>query len=236
MKFISIFIGSLLISKAFANPTPPVERRAPVQVIKNSPFLSYSAEFFFQDDYSSLAKIIRTGFMCPRYFYDLYDKNGGYIARGITRALSVGLFFPRVTDIDIYDNQDKFIGMFQGKILKRSRAKFNFYDKREKPNAIAYINGESTDIIIVAPDNPAKMFAKFTGQSFGEVGSINIDFISNDCPLDDRIMKVFAAFVADFYETFMPYYKQNNENLEVVKTGVDLGVVLLDAYLKSKES
>ncbi|NGX36598.1 MAG: hypothetical protein K1000chlam1_01447 [Candidatus Anoxychlamydiales bacterium] len=236
MKFLSILISSLLLTKAFANPTPPVERIAPIQVIKNSPFLSYSAEFFFQNDYASLAKIIRTGFMCPRYFYDLYDKDGGFSARGITRALSVGLLFPRVTDIDIYDNQDKFIGMFLGKILKRSRAKFNFYDEKENPNAIAYINGESTDIIIVSPDNPAKIFAKFTGQSFGEVGSLNIDFISNDCPIDDRIMKVFAAFVADFYETFMPYYKQNNENFEVVTTGVNLGVVLLDAYLKSKDS
>lgn len=236
MKFISIFISCLLISKTFATPMHVEENTQAIQVIKNSPFLSYSAEFIFQNEEDCLGKIIRTGFMCPRYFYDLYDINGGFSVRGITRAISLGLLFPRVTDIDLYDNQDNFIGMIEGKILKRSRAKFNFYDAHERATAIAYINGETTEIVIVAPDNPAKMFARFIGQSFGEVGALNIDFISDDCPIDSRIIKVFAAFVSDFYETFLPRYKQSGENMEVVKTGLDLGIVLLDAYLRYREN
>jgi len=235
MKFFSILITSLIFTQTFANPVQVEEKKQDVQVIKNSPFLSYSAEFIFQNDDICLGKIIRTGFMCPRYYYDLYDQNGSFSVRGITRALSIGLIFPRVTDIDVYDSRNNFIGMLQGKVLKRSRAKFNFYDESQRPTAIAYINGETTDIVIVSSENPTKIFAKFTGQTFGEVGALNIDFISHDCPVDDRIMKVFSAFISDFYETFLPSYKQNNENLEVVKSGLDLSVLLLDAYRRSSE-
>jgi len=235
MNFISIVLGCLLITNIFANSEQIEEKKQNIQVIKNSPFLSYSAEFIFQNDANCLGKIIRTGFMCPRYYYDLYDNDEGFTARGITRAFSLGLIYSRATDIDIYDNQDNVIGMIIGKILKRSRIKFNFYDAYQNPTATAYINGETNDIILVSANNPSKILAKFTGQSFGEVGYINIDFISGDTTIDVRIIKVFAAFVSDFYENFMPYYMQNGENLDVVKDGIQLSAAVLDAYLKHRE-
>ena len=203
MRVISIFISCLLIAQTFTNPTSIEEQKKSIQVFKHSPCLSYSAEFLLQNDNDCLEKIIRTGFMCPRYFYELFDEEDNFAVRGITRAFSWGLVFTRATDIDIYDNQDNFIGMIEGKILKMSRIQFNFYDANNNLVAIAYINYKTKDVTITSPDNPDQIFAKFTGLSFEENGSLNIDFIAEDCSIDDGLIKVFSAFIFDFYEKFM---------------------------------
>ena len=82
MRFISIFISCLLIAQTFTNPTSIEEQKKSIQVIKHSPFLSYSAEFLLQNDNDCLEKIIRTGFMCPRYFYELFDEEDNFAVKG----------------------------------------------------------------------------------------------------------------------------------------------------------
>ncbi|NGX63793.1 MAG: hypothetical protein KR126chlam6_01207 [Candidatus Anoxychlamydiales bacterium] len=169
---------------------------------KNSPFLSYSAEFGFKKNKINEGKVIRTGFMCPRYYYDLYDKENNFQLRGITRFLSIGFFQPSFMDIDIYEGNN-LIAQVQGKILARARAKFNFYDAFGKKTATAYLNAKSADFLVVSPQGD-DIIAHLKGSTFGEVGPLQMKFDEIDFAVDKRVLKIFAAFISDYNEHFIP--------------------------------
>ena len=179
---------------------------------KNSPFLSYSAEFGFNFKNNKLneGKVIRTGFMCPRYYYDLYDKENNFQLRAITRFLSIGFFQPRFMDIDIYEGNN-LIAQVQGKILARPRAKFYFYDAFGKKTAVAYLNAKSADFLIVSSEDES-IIAHLKGPTFDEVGPLQMKFDTKDFSVDERVLKIFAAFIFDYNEHFIPKPEEKIED------------------------
>ncbi|KKM69144.1 hypothetical protein LCGC14_1453840, partial [marine sediment metagenome] len=200
-----------------------------INLIHNYSFLSYSTEFQFKNiDNCCLEKVIRTGGMCPRYFYDLYDTEGNFSARGITRAFSWVLIDKRKPKIDIYDYQDNFIGMIESKFQKDFNLQFNFYNAQHHLAAIAYINKEMQEIIIVSPDDPNQIFSKFTGQSgFEEDVFLNISFTSECCPIDNRIIKIFASLLADFYDNFIHTTELSDAKLEMFSSIMQIITTIL---------
>ena len=229
MKFISIFIVCLsLIIKTLANHDPIEDQNDSIHLSRASFF--YSTEFYFKNiDNCCLEKVIRTGGMCPRYFYDLYDTEGYFSARGITRAFSWGLIDKRRPTIDIYDYQDNFIGVIESKFQKGSNLQFNFYNAHHNLAAIAYINKEMQEIIIVSPDDPNQIFSKFRGQSgFEEAVFLNISFTSDCCPIDNRIIKIFAALIADFYDNFIHIKELTEAKLEMFSSIMQLVSIILE--------
>ncbi|NGX56738.1 MAG: hypothetical protein K1060chlam5_00984 [Candidatus Anoxychlamydiales bacterium] len=204
MKIFYILISYIFITNIFSNTT---ETPNNLEVIKNSPFLSYSAEFIFKEKDKKKAKIIREGLATPRYYYDLYDENSNHIARGVTRFFSLGLLNPYLMDIDVY-NSNLYLGNISGKIIKRSRAKFMFYDENGINTAIAYLDAKKPDFIIVSAKNETEIIAKLIGSVYGDVCVVNIEFVKNNSDLDPKLLKIFTAFVSDFYEKFLEPPKQ----------------------------
>ena len=113
-----------------------------------SPF-SYTAEFPMNRNGVFGGRVVRTGLLTPRYYYDLYDAEGRFQVRGITRICSLGFLFDWGTEIDLY-KENQLIGMIQGQFFTSSRAKFVIYDEQGRDRFSAYLNDESPDFLILS--------------------------------------------------------------------------------------
>ena len=198
MKLIYLLASVLLLVKAYPDTNNTNDTW---KIIKNSPFCSCSAEFYYQQNNMDDGKVIRTGFLCPRYYYDLYDNQNIFQARGITRVLSLGFFDCNLVDIDVYNNED-YIGKISGKIFTRSRAKFVFYNDFGMEIANACLS-EKTSIFLISSSN--KVITNFEGQFFGDQGCLEITFNSSEnSTIHPSLIKIFAAFVSDYQKSFLP--------------------------------
>jgi len=211
MKLITLLFSVMILSNIYAHPKEyrkinlviEEQENNKWEIRKNSPFLSYSAEFVFKQADVNNGKVIRTGLLCPRYFYDVYDANDAFQARGITRFISLGFFSPDLIDIDVYDTSDVFIGSIVGKIIRRSRAKFIFYDTIGNTSAIAYLDAKTSDFLLVSPQDEMNVFAKVKGNTYGDVGIVEMEFISRNSNVDEKMLKIFGAFISDYHESFL---------------------------------
>ena len=185
-----------------------------MKINKNSPFLSYSADFNILKNDIPNGKIVRTGFMCPRYYYEIYDEMGMFQARGVTRFFSLGFFSPALADIDIYDANENYLGLIQGKLLSRSRVKFIFYDQGYNELFEAFFDKDSSDIVIYS--HKTNLLADIKGITYGEVGVLNVDLINDQ--IDERLIKIFSAFVSDYFEVFLNDDSSSlmNDNLKAI--------------------
>ncbi len=164
---------------------------------------SYSANFSFNEDNSPTGYVTRTGLLCPRYYYDLFDTNNKLQARGITRFFSLGLFSAKEMDIDIYDSDNRYLGFIEGQFFTLSRAKFIISNNNNEPVAIAYLDSKKVLFLIVSASNEANILAKLTAESFGLTKNCEMTF--NSCPEELKpILKIFTAFVVDYIENFQP--------------------------------
>jgi hypothetical protein len=162
---------------------------------------SWTAEFECKKGGMPVGKVVRTGLLCPRYQYDLFSTHGRLEARAITRALSWGLLFPWGTQIDLYDDNAQ-IGMIGGVFFTWSRAKFVFYNAQGEETAIAYLNSEASEFLIVSAKNEEHVLAELKGRAFGALSVWEMKPTQPVIGIDERILKVFIAFATDFHESF----------------------------------
>lgn len=202
MRF-SILFSLLILAVTLPNDTRAETKENTWRVMKNSPPLSYSAEFSYHKGEVLDGKVIRTGLLTPRYYYDLFDSQGNFQARGITRFLSLGTLFSWGIQIDLYD-AESFIGMIDGKVFTKARAKFVFYNNIGDSIGVAYLNNENADFIIVSPKDEATILADLKGKAFGDLSSWEMKSFHQPSLFDERLLKVFAAFVADYHARFLP--------------------------------
>lgn len=134
--------------------------------------------------------------------YDLSDESG-WQATGITRLLSLGSLYNWASDIDVYDNRGYQIGLIQGEIATLEPAKFSIYEYsrsgnyREIGNAYAS-EGFQRFVILEPNDNPdpiAEMNRDYSNHSWTMS-------VHNPEKIDDRIVRIFAAFVVDHEDKF----------------------------------
>lgn len=207
----TLFISAFLWLAAHAYSDDPFEIRPQDNwnLFKNSPLFSFSAEFDCKKGEILEGKVIRTGRFCPRYFYDLYDPREVLEARGITRVFSLGFLFSWGMEIDVYDG-DFMIGKLEGKLFTKARAKFVFYDAYGSATAIAYLNTEHAEFVIVSAQNEAMVLSELKGKAYGDVSVWEMNFIESFPTIDPRMLKIFAAFVADYHSEFLPPPKEIN--------------------------
>ncbi|MBS0621146.1 MAG: hypothetical protein JSS61_06780 [Verrucomicrobia bacterium] len=172
------------------------------RVVKNSTPLSYTAEFLLQREGESLGKVVRSGLFTPRYHYDLLDAEGNHLARGVTRAFSLGMLAAWGTEIDLYDANGQ-IGWISGTIWTTSRAKFAFYDAMGELIAHANLHDDSCDFLLVSEQNKANILAEFSGKTHGDTCIWEMKPMSDSLEVDPRLLQVFGGFVADFQKSFV---------------------------------
>jgi hypothetical protein len=200
MKYI-FFLASLFML-INAHTDHPANPDLSWSVVKRSPFFSFSAEFDCKKGDIYEGRALRTWAGCPRYYYDLYDSQDELKVRGITRALSVGMLSSSAMDIDVYDN-DICIGLIEGKVFTRARAKFIFYDADGLEVGNAYLNTESAEFIITAPFDESIILGQLKGRDFGDLASWEL-VLNHPSTIDERLLKIFTIFVADYHHHFLP--------------------------------
>lgn len=185
---------------------------------KRSALFSFTAEFECKGGDVLQGTGVRTYAGCPRYYYDLFDTQNQFEARGITRFFSLGALAAWAMDIDLYDIHGNYFGMIQGKVFTRARAKFAFYDARGVEVADAFLNTETTEFIITSPLNESVILAQLKGRDFGDIASWEL-ITHRPLPIDQRLLKIFAIFIADYHREFIVppveihfnnYFIQNN--------------------------
>ncbi|MBI2743910.1 MAG: hypothetical protein HYX48_08355 [Chlamydiales bacterium] len=203
MRAIFFLISLLMVGSSFAAPAP-----LPTwSVVKSTHPFGWSAEFECTEGEVRVGKVVRSGLLCPRYYYDFYNSMGEPEVRGITRAFSWGLLFPWGVEIDLYDG-DTGIGMIGGKFYTGSRAKFVFYNGQGRATAVAYLNSEKLEFVISSAENEGIILAELTGKAFGDVGVWEMKPLKPIPGVDPRALRIFIAFASDFHNSFMPP-KQN---------------------------
>lgn len=185
--------------------------------VKNSSPFSWTAEIAITNQGAPAGKVVRTGNFCPRYYYDLYDAKNVLRVRGITRAFSLGLLCSWGVEIDLYQGE-AFVGRIQGEVFTSSRAKFAFYDARGDQTAIAYLNDESSDFLIVSATSKG-ILAELNGKPFGDASIWEIKPSKDFLEVDESALKIFAGFVADYQRSFVRppkreiyYYQESRRN------------------------
>lgn len=202
--YLLAFLVVGLMGRVVADEAPP----ASWSIVKNSPLFSLSAEFDCKCNNVVEAKVIRTGAFCPRYYYDLYNPNNEHLARGITRFLSWGFLFPSQIEIDVWD-ENRYIGKIDGQFWTKARAKFVFTDAIGTETISAFVNSEAADFVIVSAKEEAVKLADFSGKSYGDVSVWEMNF-TKQLKVDPRLLKIFAAFVSDYHNSFLPPPKEIN--------------------------
>lgn len=144
--------------------------------------------------------------------YDLSNKDG-WQATGITRIISLGSLYVWAKEIDIYDTRGVQIGFIDGNLATLESAKFTIYDYDElgKANAIgiAYANSNFDRFVIVPSTTNPHLIAELNRNLNDKNWSISVH---SPELIDDRIIRIFSAFVIDYEDKFLANTEELAEN------------------------
>lgn len=138
--------------------------------------------------------------------YDLRNEHG-WQATGVMNPVSLGLIYPWASEIYIHDTRKKTIACIDGQVVARY-AQFSLYQYDEEENytriGIAYLDADRDTFTILLPDNSGRVIARL--QRVGVSGGRDYWKVKVHHPeiIDDRLIRIFAAFVCDFQDDFKP--------------------------------
>lgn len=140
--------------------------------------------------------------------YDLYNSQGVFEGKGVCRLLSLGVIYSWGTEIDIYDEDDNYIGMIDGLVATSEPAKFCIYNCEGKCIGIAYLDKACTTFTIIDPNYPALLLAKLTRNFIdGHLDNWRVEHYE---PLlvGPKVIQIFASFACDSQGKFIPNVTQ----------------------------
>ncbi|KTD09170.1 hypothetical protein Lgra_2405 [Legionella gratiana] len=135
--------------------------------------------------------------------YDLSNKDG-WQATGITRIISLGSLYHWAKEIDIYDTRGVQIGFIDGNLATLESAKFTIYEYDESGKAteigFAYANSSFDRFVILPSTSNPHPIAELHRYFYDKNWSITVHYPEK---IDDRIIRIFAAFVIDHEDKFL---------------------------------
>ena len=171
-------------------------------MVKYSTPLAYEVNFDCLEEDVLISKVVRKGLFTPRYYYDLYSREGAFVARAINRVLSLGMFFPSQMEFDLYDDREAYIGSIIGKLWTSGEAKFVFAKAEGEEKGFALLSSDSDQAVfsLLSPKSPNT--ATLTGALSGDLSRWQLE-MKNPVDIDGRALKIFAAFISDFHASFI---------------------------------
>lgn len=163
--------------------------------------LSYYVNFDCIQNEALTAKVVRSGLCMPRYYYDLYSPEGTFLARAITRMVSLGLFYPSQMEFDIYDDANAYLGYIGGKFWTNG-AKFAFANADGVGTGVAFLSSDSGHATFSILSSTNKVVATLKGTLSGDLSEWELD-VKKPLDIDSRVLKIFAAFISDFHDSFI---------------------------------
>jgi hypothetical protein len=163
----------------------------------------FSTEFEMDSHGKPHGLVCKTKVKLPlRDYYDVYDKEGEWIARGISRIFCLGLFRPWGAEFDVYDINGNVLGVIDGQVVTSESAKYSIYNKSGQRVGIAYLDLTNAGISIVHPEKTTHIIARLTRNFVrDQIDNWNVVVYDTDA-IDPAIIKVFAAFAVDYQEYF----------------------------------
>ena len=164
-----------------------------------------SSEFHIQSDsYNGVVK--KSAFrVCVNY--DLSDKHG-WQATGVKRILSLGYLAAWGAEIDVIDTRKQKIGLITGKVLTTAAARFNIYEYDDEGTCnwvgIACLDGKAQSFTVYqASNNPIYPIARLDRVFVPNAKDYWSIDVYEPSMIDDRIVRIFAAFALDTQEDFL---------------------------------
>ena len=134
--------------------------------------------------------------------YDLYDDLGDYKAKAIIRFFCLGLFWTWATEIDVYDENNKYVGFIDGEIFTTEAAKFAFYDSDGQHVATAYLDDEGSSFSIVPAINEHLTIADINLMPTEHLPASWKTEVHIPFEIDIRLILIFSTFVVDRQNAF----------------------------------
>ena len=133
--------------------------------------------------------------------YDLSDLNG-WCATGTKRNFSLGYIFNWAAVIDIWGVHKEWLGKITGRLFTSAKACFDLYNRDYDLVGIAHIDLDGKGVTIVKPDNETYTLARFDRVFVQDVEDHWNIVVYEPKELDDRLIRVFAAFCLDVQDSF----------------------------------
>ncbi len=159
-----------------------------------------STKFFEIDSKNTNSAIVKKTKLRLRTNYDLSTRKGTQ-AKGIVRMFSLGNIFNWAKQIDIYNTKGKFIGAIEGFKAATEELVYYLFDKNKTITAIAHLDHTCGDFTLSSPNPHSSALAILKNDK--NFFSVNV---YNSQAVDERILKIFAAFVVDYQNEFKKYY------------------------------
>jgi len=169
---------------------------------KNSTPLSYYVEFNCLQEDALAGKVVRSGFLTPRYCYDLYSPEGTFLARAISRVLSLGVFCPNQMEFDIYDEMNGYVGYIGGKFWTKG-TKFIFTNAAGLETGSALLSSDADQAIFSFLSSNNSIVATLEGKLSGDLSTWELNDVKPPLGIDARALKLFGAFISDFHDSFI---------------------------------
>jgi|GEM_PF-1562247 len=171
------------------------------------------ATFFSITSDDSYPGVVKKSVFRFRTNYDLSDRHG-WQASGIKRIGSLGSFYPWATEIDIYDTRWEWMGMIDGQAVSTAAARFSIYDADSQLVGIAYLDHTLRTYTITYPNSEAYPIAQLI-RNYDPKGQDSWSAIVYDPdPIDERIIRIFAAMACDLQDVLDEYYAPKNDTID----------------------
>ncbi len=159
------------------------------------------SDFFEIDSEDTYRGTVKKSKFRLRNCYDLSDTDG-WCATGIRRMFSLGSFFDWGAEIDVYGTQGEWLGMIEGKVLTTAMARFHIYDRYENLVGVAFVDNTGRGVTITKPGNETYALAKFERRFETDIEDTWKAIVYEPAALDDRLIRIFAAFCLDVQDRF----------------------------------
>jgi len=202
-------IASLLLGLLLSVGLNASERKLQRFAVFEKPY-SFSNYFEFQSDEGPCGLVVkkRFAYLNVRPHYEVYNAKGQWQATGVARLLTLGAIYSWATEIDVYDTAGKRIGLIDGQLATLAAARFSFYEYDDKDKstlkAIAYMDKEKGSFSVTDPDNDKYLFMHLQRVFLPNTQDHWKGQVFVDGAIDERVLKVFAAFAVDHQEHFRP--------------------------------
>ncbi len=156
--------------------------------------LATEYQFTSQDGMGGMAK---KRSLSPWTSYYLYDACGRYQGYGYIQLSLWGLFGAWGAELPVYDESGNSIGFIDGQAVTTAAARYTIFDGAGERVGIAFLDSQKTGFTIVDAKTERKTIAYLKRQFIPDAPDHWVVHVNDRCAIDERIMKVFAAFAVD---------------------------------------
>lgn len=217
IKKLSMALLLSVVSLSTAHVAASVHEKHPYEFeIRRDPYKF--ATYFQITSKDTYIGTVKKSALRVRTHYDLSTEHG-WQATGIKRICTLGAFYTWASEIDVYDTRGVRIGMIDGQLVTWENARFSLYEYDDAGNyahvGTAFLDRDFDSFTIFPPDGNLHPIAKL--ERFSLASTQGVDHwrtqVYHPDRIDDRLVRIFTAFVMDHQDDFVEHKKAQQEEV-----------------------